>query len=70
MTDIRQLASFALSVLKTAATNEDALKAIVGRIGTAAGGATQAELDTALAGAVAGRKKAGQGMQDAGKARS
>jgi hypothetical protein len=66
---VQSLASFTLNALKTFASNEDALKAIVGRIATAAGGATEAEIASALDASVKGRKAAHKGMMDAGKAR-
>lgn len=64
---LQEIAMFALNALKTAKDHEGALKSIVGRIGTAVGGATQSELETALDDAVAARKRAGSAMHDAGR---
>jgi hypothetical protein len=69
MSQVREIALFALNLVKTAATNEEALRGIVGRLGKSVGGATAEELNVALEAGVAARKKAGQGMQEAGKAR-
>jgi hypothetical protein len=66
---LKELALFALNAAQMAGANAPAFQALAKRVGTAVGGATEAELNTALDAAVKGRKAAHQGMQDAGKAR-
>lgn len=67
--DIMEIARVALEAARLAGANLPAFQALAKRVGVAAGGATEEQINSALADAVAARKKAGQGMHEAGKFR-
>ena len=65
--DVRGIAQFAISILKSAKSNEEALRAIIGQVGKAVGGGTATELNAALESGIKSRRAAGQTMHEAGK---